>query len=91
MQETSYMQKIVQQRGGAIRFIRAEEDGGMCWFYLRLAPEKLQAYEQALQQGDMDIRDYGSILDSDWGDYPPADVVRFMKDEYGFDTPLKAD
>lgn len=86
----NYMQKIVQERGGSIRFIRAEEEGALCWFYLRVSPDRLQDYEQALRRGGMDIRDYGSILESDWGDYPPADVVRFMKDEYGFDTPPKA-
>lgn len=87
----TYMQKVLQERGGEIRFIRAEENGGQCWFYLRLTPEKLKDYETALQQGDMNIRDYGKILESDWGDYPPEDVVRFMKDEYDFVTPPKAD
>lgn len=81
------MQKIVRQRGGEIRFITAVEDGGECWFYLRVAPEKLPEYERSLKSGDFDVRDYGTILESDWGSYPPEDVVRFMQDEYGFQTP----
>lgn len=84
---SSFLQKIVQERGGAIRFIRAEENGTPCWFYLRLTPEKLAEYEAGLKAGDMNIRDFGKILESDWGDYPPEDVVRFMRDEYEFDTP----
>lgn len=87
MNAEKFLLKIVQERGGEIRFIRALEDDKPCWFYLRLTPEKLTAYERALQQGDFDIRDYGTILESDWGDYPPADVVAFMRDEYGFMTP----
>lgn len=83
----TFMQKIVQERGGAIRFIRAEENGAMCWFYLRINPDKLTEYEQALKSGNMNIRDYGVILESDWGVYPPEDVVRFMRDEHEFETP----
>lgn len=87
MVAAAFMQKIVQERGGAIRFIRAEENGTMCWFYLKLTPEKLAEYEQALKTGNMNIRDYGNILESDWGIYPPRDVVQFMLDEYDFKTP----
>lgn len=86
-EQPTFMQKIVQERGGAIRFIRAEENGMACWFYLRIDPTKLPDYEAALKNGEMDIRDFGQILESDWGAHPPADVVRFMKDTYGFETP----
>lgn len=85
----SHTQKILQERGGAIRFIRAEEGGAICWFYLKLNPEKLTEYEQKLRQPDMNIRDYGAILESDWGDWPSDDVIQFMLDEYGFETPAK--
>jgi len=87
----SYLQKVVQQRGGAIRFIRAVEGDAMCWFYLRLNPDKLGEYEQKLKTGDMNVSDYGQILESDWGRYPPDDVVSFMREEYGFDTPAESD
>ncbi len=87
---TSFRQKLVQERGGAIRFIRAIEDGAPCWFYLKLNPEKLAEYEAGLKTGEMNVRDFGTIIESDWGDYPPRDVVAFMKDEYGFSTPPAA-
>jgi hypothetical protein len=87
MNTPSFMQRVVQERGGAIRFLRAEEDGAMCWFYLRLTPEKLAEYERALKTNAMNIRDYGTILESDWGDYPPPEVVQFMRTQHGFETP----
>jgi hypothetical protein len=90
MAEASFMLKVVDERGGAIRFIRAVEDGNPCWFYLRLDPVKAKEYQQKIQQGNLDIRDYGRILESDWGDYPTEDVVLFMKEEYGFVTPPPA-
>jgi len=85
--QTSFMLKVVEERGGAIRFIRAVEEGSECWFYLRLDPEKLLEYQQKIKEGELDIRDYGRVLESDWGDYPTPDVIRFMREEYGFETP----
>ena len=86
---SSFTLKILQERGGEIRFIRALEDGTPCWFYLKITPEKQSEYEAKLKSRAMDIRDFGTILESDWGDYPPADVVKFMRDEYAFTTPPK--
>ena len=87
MSPVPYMQKILQERGDAIRFIRAVEEDKPCWFYLRIHPEKLMEYEQKLKTGNLNVRDYGQILESDWGNYPEQDVIGFMKDEYDFDTP----
>lgn len=87
MSKDSMVLKILQERGGAIRFVTALEDGKYCWFYLTLHPEKAAEYERLLRTGEMNIRDYGEILESDWGRYPPPDVIRFMRDEYGFETP----
>jgi hypothetical protein len=82
-----HMHKIRQERGEDLRFIRAYEKDGACWFYLKLLPEKRAEYELKIKTGNLNIRDYGKILESDWGSYPPRDVVRFMKDTYNFDTP----
>ena len=87
MATIAYMHRITQERGGDIRFIRAEENRKPCWFYLRLAPEKRNEYEQKIKSGNLNIRDYGQILESDWGHYPPPDVVSFMREEYQFITP----
>ena len=91
MSQKSFMLKVIDERGGAIRFIRAIEDDCECWFYLRLNPEKLVEYQQKIKAGDLDIRDYGTILESDWGHYPTHDVIKFMKSEYGFVTPQLVD
>lgn len=87
MTGASFTQKIAQQRGGEIRFLTAVEDGELCWFYLRVALDRLPEYERSLKSGDFNVRDFGTILESDWGDYPPEDVIRFMREEYGFVTP----
>ena len=87
MSVAKHTHKILKERGEDIRFIRAVEEDKPCWFYLKLHPDKIVEYEAKMESGDLDIRDYGEILESDWGSYPAEDVVGFMKDEYGFDTP----
>ena len=86
MQTLKFMSKVVEERGGAIRFIRAEEEGLPCWFYLKIDPSKLSEYEHKLKEGSMNIRDYGQILQSDWGNYPPADMISFMRETYAVET-----
>jgi len=84
---TTHSLKLVAERGGEIRFIRAHEQGLPCWFYMRMDALKLMEYEQRLKTGNMNVRDYGTILQSDWGDYPLPDMVAHMRETYGFETP----
>lgn len=82
------MQRVLAETGTAsVRFLQAEEDGIRCWFYLRLLPEKAEAYHAALSHGTMEIRDYGRILESAPGQQPPPDIVQFMQAEYGVEIP----
>lgn len=83
----TFIKKMIAKAGGEIRFIKATEQGKPCWFYVRLTPEKYQEYVKSLKTGKMDIVEYGEILESDWGDYPSEDVIRFMKQEYNYETP----
>ena len=86
MQETNYTQKLIAERGGNIRFIRASENGQPCWFYLKLDPTKISEYEQKLKIGNMNISDYGEIIESDWGIYPAKTIIDSIFEKYGFET-----
>lgn len=87
MKKSRFAQKVLQERGGGIRFIQAEENGMPCWFYLRVDSNKIGAYKEALPSGEFNIVDFGEILESDWGNYPPKSVIDFIRSEYGFETP----
>ena len=54
---------------------------------MRLNPARLLEYEHRLKLGSLDVREFGTVLHSDWGIHPPADVVAFMRDTYGVETP----
>jgi hypothetical protein len=56
-------------------------------FYLRVETERLQQYKVALPTAAMNIADFGEILASGWGDFPPESVVTDMKTRYVYETP----
>lgn len=86
----SHVVKLVSERGGQIRFIRAMEQGQPCWFYLRISPQKLAEYERGLTLGALNIRDFGEILQSGWGAHPPQHLIEFMQETHGIETPEDA-
>lgn len=79
--------KLVVERGGEVRFIRAVEEGTPCWFYMRIDPVKLREYEAGIDNGTLNIRDYGQILQSGWGAYPPEDIAAYMLEKHEVDVP----
>lgn len=85
----SFALKLINQEGGEIRFIKSKENGKPCWCYLRIEPAKWQAYKQALRQKFMNIRDYGEVLKTGWGEHPPAGVITYIHEEFGFETPKR--
>jgi transposase InsO family protein len=88
---TTHVLKWTEERGGVVRFIRAQERGLPCWFYVRFAPEKLAEYERKLVLGALNVRDYGVILHSDWGAQPPRHIIESMREAYGVETPEDED
>lgn len=47
--------------------ITGEERGRACWYVLELNPAKYQAYKRAIAQGSLDLRTYGTLLQTGWG------------------------
>lgn len=86
----SFVLKIIAQDGGAVRYLTATEAGQACWFYLRISEQHYSEYQQKLKQKAMNIRDYGEIVESGWGEYPPEDVIDRMKKQFGVITPPRA-
>ncbi len=82
-QPQSFAQKLLVTEGGMVRLITANEKGKPAWFFVELNPAVYADYKRALRQDKMNIKDYGQILESGWGEMPPEEVTERMKDEYG--------
>lgn len=80
----NFVEKIFQQDGGPIRFIKAKEKGKDCWFLISLNPETYKEYKLKMLVGNLNIRDYGEIIYSGWG-RPSKEMIKKILDEFGID------
>lgn len=84
----SYVKQWIEKQGGNIRLIQGMQQGESCWFYLKVDPFRFKDYQQAVKQPSTCVGDFGEVLESGWGDAPPAEVIQQMKAQYDFDTAL---
>lgn len=61
-----------------------DKSGRDAWYYVLVEPTKIGSFQQKIKSGSINLIDYGEIVDSDFGKYPPEDVQKKMKDEYNF-------
>jgi hypothetical protein len=59
--------------------------GNKCYFYLRTDSLKQAILERQIGKNNVNIRDYGVIIATGFGENPSAKVVNRMKAEYGFE------
>lgn len=70
-----------------ICFHRGDDNGAACWYYVKVPAEYLEAFSALSSAADP--RQYGTVLESGLGDFPPQDVIAFMREEYGCVTPSR--
>lgn len=66
-----------------------DEQNRAIWAYLCIKPSMASAFKAARERGDMDISDYGTILESGEGEEPPAAVKARMERDYGVNHGLE--
>lgn len=87
----TFVNKIIDNEGGQIRFLKGEFIGIKCWYYLKLSPENYQKYKKIFSNSkDVNISEYGEVIESGWGDYPQQKVIDKMLKEYNFETPKQS-
>ncbi len=64
-------------------------DGQDFWAYVGMTPEKFLAFKQVEKDGSYNLADFGSIVKHGSGTEPPAEIVRFMRENYNFDETLE--
>jgi len=66
----SHIVTLIEQSGGLVRLIEATAKGRKAWYALELSPKAYSGYCQAIRQGDLNLGDYGKVLESGWGELP---------------------
>lgn len=55
------------------------------WYYVMVEKMKKRLFEIDAKKGQINLTDYGTILYSGYGENPPEETKKTMKDEYGFE------
>jgi len=82
----AFTQIIQQSRGEHIYLVLGGVDKyeRAVWHFIRVAPAKARAFERAINSGTIELKDYGTVLESGIGAEPPYTTVEQMRNDYGY-------
>lgn len=66
-----------------IYLVKGVDAGRNAWYYILVERLKVQLFLKALNDDIIHLENYGKILFSAYGDEPPEDITRSLKEEYG--------
>ena len=63
--------------------VRGKNQEKPAWWYVLVQGIKVVLFREKLKTGQLDLADYGDIVECGWGDDPPENVVKRMAEKYG--------
>lgn len=83
---TNFTASVAGSRADCIYLVRGNDSTGRpAWYYVEVDKLKKKIFESDAKKGQIQLTDYGRIIISAYGENPPDDVKKRMKDEYGFE------
>ncbi len=68
-----------------IYLVKGIDAGRNAWYYVLVERLKVQLFLKALNDDIIHLENYGKILYSAYGDEPPAEITKKLKEEYGIE------
>ncbi|MBV8938840.1 MAG: hypothetical protein JO089_03250 [Alphaproteobacteria bacterium] len=82
----SFTDVVQSSRADNIYLVRGNDSTSRhAWYYVMVDKMKKRLFEIDAKKGQINLTDYGKILYSAYGQDPPDDIKKKMKDEYGFE------
>jgi len=82
----SFVGKYIKSGAIPIHLIRCKDTSGReCYHFLMCSQEKIKALK-AVIAGSFDLKDYGKVIASGFGNTPSESTKKMLKDEYNFDA-----
>jgi hypothetical protein len=82
----TFAERIPKRAASRIYLVRGNDSTGRAaWYYLLIERRYKRRFEFSACFGQLQLTDFGKIILSGYGEYPPPDVKKRMKVEYGFE------
>lgn len=83
----SFVDKLMKSGALQIHYIKCKDaEGRPCYFYIQSSEAKIAALKKASTTDGIDLRDYGTIIESGFGTYTSDEVKAFLLEKYDYDV-----
>ena len=65
-----------------VYLVRGKDRGFAAWHYVLVDEDKLDTFKAKIASGNIDVTDYGNVLESGWGEDPPQDIVHKIDSQF---------
>jgi len=81
----SFAEKLKTSQSELLYLVRGKDKGRVAWYYLLVDKMKQPIFTTTMKTKPsiMHLDEYGQIIDSGWGENPPADVVERITAQFG--------
>ncbi|MBY0406563.1 MAG: hypothetical protein K2Q01_02635 [Rickettsiales bacterium] len=66
-----------------VRVVAGINQGRPAWWVIRMSKTSWERYRKDIKSPRIDFTQYGEILESGWGAFPPEEVVAMLEAEHG--------
>lgn len=77
-----FAEGVRKKRSDCVYLVRGKDKNRPAWHYVLVDKVKKEMFLAAAKSGSLDVKDYGEILYSGWGENPPEDIRKKIDEEY---------
>nr|CAD2201388.1 unnamed protein product [Meloidogyne enterolobii] len=76
------LKEASQDLSDFIHVVRGTDSDRSAWYYVLVDKDKEEAFLEKSRTGSMDVKDYGKVLYSGWGEDPPQKIIDKVVKKY---------
>lgn len=81
----SYHSRLVEtaNKAALVYFVTAQAEDSPAWYYVQVEEPKHAAFrKQIAATGELDLKHFGKVLFSGWGETPPEPIEALVKESF---------
>ncbi|AHX11273.1 hypothetical protein NHE_0315 [Neorickettsia helminthoeca str. Oregon] len=77
-----FAEGVRKKRSDCVYLVRGKDRDRAAWHYVLVDKVKKEMFLAAAKSGSLDVKDYGEVLYSGWGEDPPEHIKKKIDEEY---------